>query len=142
MPIDREKLREVEKTATRGPWAMDDNKWYVFSCTKPTKYQIAALPLEGDWEAIENADQRIFNGALIVAARNALPGLLDELDARAAEIRALRSVVASQTELLDECREVLQQLAVAPAEYAYHLAIDARALLEKLSPPEEPTNES
>lgn len=65
MTIDRDHLRALDAAATPGPWETDDRDRNI----RPAGPE---LPLA--------YDVRANDAALIVAARNALPALLDEID--------------------------------------------------------------
>lgn len=86
-PEERE-LRRLEEAATPGPWA-----W-----TTDTLY--GGTNERGDEPVVLHTQFRYFSGhgsrddrAFIAAARNALPKLLDALDAKDAEIERLRAAL-------------------------------------------------
>lgn len=70
-PEERAKLRELHAKATQGEWRT--YKWQVV-----IGEEVAGFPTNDD-------------AALVVAAHNALPGLLDALDAAEAEIARLQA---------------------------------------------------
>ena len=87
MSGDIEKLRELEAKATLGPWAVDYLDKAGQRVVRADHYEIFTA-----WHhALGSIEQEMeANVALIVAMRNALPGLLELLSANAAEIERLR----------------------------------------------------
>jgi len=80
-PIDIEGLRELLAKATEGPWDAQD----MYGLVMPSKIDGFVFPeRRAEHQAQIDADAE-----LIVAARNALPGLLDELDRLRNVVRVL-----------------------------------------------------
>lgn len=102
--VDVAKLRELEKAATPGPWTADGDaqwcdedgyygdEWIDMPRQARTYIQHSRMSGEARVHARDNA-------ALIVEARNALPALLDEIEAlRALADRAMPYVEAHNFE--------------------------------------------
>jgi hypothetical protein len=89
MAIDLDRLEEMEKAATRGPWeARACNSGYACWCR-------VVFAENDDNPVIPYASVSVENATLIATMRNALPHLLREL-------RAARAVVEASTGLLNE----------------------------------------
>jgi hypothetical protein len=115
---ERDELRRLCEAATQGPWKYngvdgidqltDSGKGYPLDLYPDSKVVVAGI-------AEEFADVRGIirdeDGDLIAAARNALPALLDEADARDAEIAGLRSQVREAQRERDENRVTLNAIA-------------------------------
>jgi hypothetical protein len=86
---DRSELRRLTEAATPGPWhALIDN---YGEDTWPGSMFITNDPSEG--QAALGRDFTQDDARLIVAAVNALPGLLDALDSRDAQLAKLRELI-------------------------------------------------
>jgi hypothetical protein len=82
-PVDVAKLRRMLERATPGEWKYRDNLWQG-------TWAIDGLAgFDGNGSVLLDS---LHDAALIVAARNALPGLLDELEALRARIRAVEEL--------------------------------------------------
>lgn len=78
MTIDIAKLRELEKSATPGPWQVGEEN--------ESRAEIFARRVIATVHRDRFGAPRPDDASLIVAARNALPALLDELEAARADL--------------------------------------------------------
>jgi hypothetical protein len=133
-PGVREELRRLLAEATPGPWEVGepDRNEQATIYAGPDDW-IALLPHQC-LESIRIAQER--NAALIAAMRNALPGILDALDAAEAERDAIRAkledrnakALAALFGALDEPMECGHPIACLPE----HTAQEAREHIERI----------
>lgn len=101
-PVDLAAMREALAAATSGRWQLDGPFWWrggdqnADCCTLITagddRLPVVVLPEDFDRRVTSDAD-----AALIIAAVNTLPDLLDELDAARATIARARELADTAT---------------------------------------------
>ncbi len=86
-----EKLTDLERAATPGPWTFDGDRWGGDIYGPDPEADYVAVDHEGISPSVRHAP----DGELIAASRNALPALLEVARAAAAYLdRPIRPVVA------------------------------------------------
>lgn len=105
-----ERLRRLEREATPGPW--------VFDKKGPEFFITHGLKIEAD-------PQRLADDAFVVAARNALPSLLDEIEELRNDVRDALFVPRSMNDDDEEWERFIQKrYAARDRLLAYMAAID------------------
>jgi hypothetical protein len=127
---DTNELRKLLSAATPGPWAVSygDESWVVVR-TKPdgTPDLWARRTVFDDGSAAGEYSPSCKGPTrdLIVAAVNALPALLDELDAARAEVERLRGVIYEYVKAIDDNAGSGLDLELEAAQLRYEHAVEA-----------------
>lgn len=99
MTVNTQELRELLEKATPGPWAVR----YDYVVQAPSFDDGRLVPVAQPYGVNSDGTDLFANARLIAAARNALPALLDEIDALRA---ALHTLICEVVGLVEESEGV------------------------------------